>query len=96
MLSLNYLKLKIVYLSSDKPHAITLTFSGKPIGNNISGLKMPLFPISIHFCNPSWKQKISILGSVYGLYAGLNSSFVIPSLLKNSYNVPMRSPKVRS
>lgn len=28
---------------------------------------------SIHFFKPGWKQKISMLGSVYGLYAGLNS-----------------------
>jgi hypothetical protein len=65
MLFISYLT--IVGRSSDKPQAITLTFSGRPMGRNISGRKIPEFPISIHFCRPGWKQKISMLGSVYGL-----------------------------
>lgn len=60
------------YLSNDKPHAMTFTSGGRFIGNIISGLNIPLLPISIHFSRPLWKQNISILGSVYGLYAGLN------------------------
>ncbi len=57
----------IVGLSKLNPHPYTLKSSGRPIGNNISGLNMPLFPISTHFFNPSCQLKISRLGSVYGL-----------------------------
>ena len=52
------------YLSRDKPQAMTRTSSGRPIGLNISGLNIPLLPISVHFCKSGWKPKISIEGSV--------------------------------
>lgn len=49
------------------------------MGNNISGRNIPLLPTSTHFPSPSWYEKISIEGSVYGLYAGLNLILSIPS-----------------
>jgi hypothetical protein len=39
--------------------------------------------------------KISMLGSVYGLKAGLKRSLVSPKRVKNSFRTPMRSPRVR-
>lgn len=53
------------YLSNDRPQAITRTSSGNPMGLNISGLNMPLLPISVHLFKSGWKPKISIEGSVY-------------------------------
>ena len=50
-------KLK-VYLSSDKPHPNTVTFFGKFIGNNISGLKTPEFPTSTHLLSPYCTNKV--------------------------------------
>ena len=38
--------------------------------------------------------KISMLGSVYGLYAGLKRSFGSPRRVKNRCSVPIRSPSV--
>lgn len=49
---------------------------GRPIGRSISGLNIPLFPISVHFLRSGWYPKISMDGSVYGLYAGLKRIFV--------------------
>jgi hypothetical protein len=54
------------HLSNDKPHAITLTPSGKPMGASISGRNTPLLPISFK-PNTGWLLKISMDGSVYGL-----------------------------
>lgn len=48
------------------------------MGLSISGRNIPEFPISIFFFNIGWYPKISIDGSVYGLYAGLNHNLVIP------------------
>merc|ERR1712100_290683 len=65
----------IVGLSTDNPHAMTRTSSGSPMGRSISGRNTPELPISIHLFKPGWNPKISIDGSVYGLYAGLNLRF---------------------
>lgn len=43
----------IVGRSSDKPHAMTLTFSGSPIGRNISGRNIPELPTYAHV----WEKK---------------------------------------
>ena len=93
MLSMPYMI--IVGRSKLKPHAITFTSSGSPIGWSISGRNIPLLPTSTHFFSIGWYAKISIDGSVYGLNAGLNRSWVIPSLAKNWYSTPMRSPRVK-
>ena len=93
MLSMPYMIM--VGRSRLSPHAITFTSSGSPIGMSISGRNMPELPTSTHFFSIGWYAKISIDGSVYGLNAGLNLSCVMPSLAKNWYNTPMRSPSVR-
>ncbi len=43
---------------------MTLTLGSRPMGVSISGLNIPELPISIHLLRPSWKAKISMLGSV--------------------------------
>merc|ERR1712060_227588 len=79
----------IVGRSRESPHAMTLTSAGRPMGRNISGRNTPLFPISIHRPDPpepreSDQANTSILGSVYGLYAGLKRNrSPRPSFLKN-------------
>jgi hypothetical protein len=50
------------YRSSDRPQAITLTFSGKPMGNNISGRKIPELPTSTQRPSSFEYPKISIEG----------------------------------
>ena len=61
------LYLIIVGRSRERPHAMTRTPLGKPMGRSISGRNMPLLPSSVHFPSSGWNPKISILGSVYGL-----------------------------
>ena len=78
-----------------KPHAITRTFCGNPIGASISGRNIPELPISVHFFRSGWYPNIYMDGSVYGLKAGLKRSSVMPIFLKNVSMVPMRSPRLR-
>ena len=62
MLSMRYLI--IVGRSKDKPHAMTRTFGGNPMGASISGRKMPELPISVHFFKSGWYPNTSMDGSV--------------------------------
>jgi hypothetical protein len=39
--------------SKERPHAMTDTFSGSPMGRSISGRKSPEFPTSTHFFRPA-------------------------------------------
>lgn len=80
----------MVGLSSDNPQAMTLTFLGNPIGSSISGLNIPELPTSVYLPSPGCYPNISMLGSVYGLYAGLNLKPVIPSFEKNSLITPIK------
>lgn len=41
-----------IYLSRDRPQAMTDTSSGRPMGSSISGLKTPELPTSTHFFSP--------------------------------------------
>lgn len=58
------LYLIMVGLSKDNPQPRTLRSFGRPMDSSISGLNIPEFPISTHFCNPSCQEKISMEGSV--------------------------------
>lgn len=53
----------IVGRSRLRPHPCTRTSLGSPNGSNISGLNIPLFPISTHFFRAGWNANISREGS---------------------------------
>lgn len=51
-------------LSNERPQATAYTSSSYPKLFRISGLNIPLLPISIHLLRPSWNANISKLGAV--------------------------------
>jgi hypothetical protein len=68
------------HLSRESPQAIARTSGGSGYGSIISGRNIPELPTSTHFLRSGWYEKISMDGSVYGLYAGLNRQPVSPAI----------------